>query len=248
MFDFLNQNYSYFLYSAIFSIVGVGFVTLLLTMIKTNRYNHHKQKAELEMLRSHLEKQIYLLNKQVISNKDRWMDIHHLLIRKNDENLKKCDAINVNNKNPIQTEKFLFSMGIRKEDCIIEDDYIFLLTPFHPLFDNEFTIIKNICTSTGHKCCRGDEEYVEGDVFPKILKYIIKSKLIIANINGRNPNVFYELGIAHALGKPVILLAKSYDSIPFDLRSRRFFIYKNTTELKDGLKNEIIKVFSRIEE
>jgi hypothetical protein len=41
----------------------------------------------------------------------------------------------------------------------------------------------------------------------------------------RNPNVFYELGLAHAIGKPAILVAKTEEDIPFDLRHVRVIVY-----------------------
>jgi len=45
--------------------------------------------------------------------------------------------------------------------------------------------------------------------------------VLLADLTGKNPNVFYELGLAHALAKPVILIAETLDDIPFDLRALR---------------------------
>lgn len=61
----------------------------------------------------------------------------------------------------------------------------------------------------------------------------MESRYVIANLNGRNPNVYYELGIAQAIGKPVILIAdvSSYKEIPFDLQSNRLLLYRNEGEL-----------------
>lgn len=74
-----------------------------------------------------------------------------------------------------------------------------------------------------------------------MLRYIVKAKLVIANINGRNPNVMYELGIAHALDKPVLLLSKEIGSLPVDLKSKRFLIYNSYNELERKLeKNYLI--------
>lgn len=65
--------------------------------------------------------------------------------------------------------------------------------------------------------------------------------MIVANIDGRNPNVFYELGIAHALGKEVILIAKSVEEVPFDIRSNKLIIYKDIQELSASLKKELTR-------
>jgi hypothetical protein len=51
------------------------------------------------------------------------------------------------------------------------------------------------------RCIKGDEDYIEGNVLKYIVGKMMSARIIITNINGRNPNVFYELGIAHAIGK-----------------------------------------------
>ena len=48
-------------------------------------------------------------------------------------------------------------------------------------------VIREVCTNKGFKCVRGDETYFKGDIFSQMLKLIVKSNLIIANINGRKP-------------------------------------------------------------
>lgn len=55
---------------------------------------------------------------------------------------------------------------------------------------------------------------------------IRKAHLIIADLTGRNPNVFYEVGIAHALNKKVLLMAQSIEDVPLDLRHRRALFYE----------------------
>jgi nucleoside 2-deoxyribosyltransferase len=52
-----------------------------------------------------------------------------------------------------------------------------------------------------------------------------RARLIIADMTERNPNVFYELGIAHTLGKPVIMITQSMDYVPFDLKHLRCIVY-----------------------
>jgi hypothetical protein len=55
---------------------------------------------------------------------------------------------------------------------------------------------------------------------------ISKASIIIADLTNRNPNVFYELGIAHTLGKPVIMITQSMEFVPFDLRHLRCILYE----------------------
>ena len=69
---------------------------------------------------------------------------------------------------------------------------------------------------------------------------------MIANINGRNPNVFYELGIAHTLDKPTLLVAKTVSDVPFDIRSKRLILYKDENELRDHLQTNLTRVLVEI--
>jgi hypothetical protein len=73
-----------------------------------------------------------------------------------------------------------------------------------------------------------DNVYAVGDVMSQIWDGINKAGVIVADLTGRNENVFYEVGICHALGKRVILLAQNINDVPFDLRSLRVIIYKYT--------------------
>lgn len=73
---------------------------------------------------------------------------------------------------------------------------------------------------------RGDDVFGSNVVMDDITTNIRKARLIIADLTGRNPNVFYEVGIAHALNKQVLLMTQSIDDVPFDLRHRRALVYE----------------------
>jgi hypothetical protein len=89
---------------------------------------------------------------------------------------------------------------------------------------------------------RGDEEFIRGDVLPHILKYICKAAVVIANIDGRNANVFYELGIAHAMDKSTLLVSKTVEDFPIDVQSKKIIIYKHLRELSSLLKDELLRL------
>lgn len=76
---------------------------------------------------------------------------------------------------------------------------------------------------------------------------IKKAKILIAELTGRNPNVMYELGLAHAIEKPVILLTQDINDVPFDLRSLRCIVY-NTKEPEwaNKLREEITKYITAL--
>jgi hypothetical protein len=70
---------------------------------------------------------------------------------------------------------------------------------------------------------------------------------LIAELTGKNANVFYELGLAHAMQKNVILITQRLEDVPFDLRHYRCLVYENSivgaanlkTTLKTTLKEEL---------
>lgn len=208
----------------------------LFRSLKQKRYNEDKQIVILEEVRNSFEKQIYALNDRLIQNEERWRDVNHLLIDNKSQSL-------VNNTDKkTHLSDFLKANGIRENDLNINERLVFILTPLHERFYDEYMIMREACTSLGFICYRGDEKQFKGDIFPEMLRYIVQAKIIIANINGRSPNVLYELGIAQALDKNVILVSKEPDDIPVDIKSQRFVIYSESNMLAAKLKAEIKKL------
>jgi hypothetical protein len=70
-----------------------------------------------------------------------------------------------------------------------------------------------------------DELFHTGSVVEQIWEQIEKAKLRLADMSGRNANVFYELGLSHAARKPVVFTAAAVEDVPFDLRHLRVIIY-----------------------
>lgn len=86
-------------------------------------------------------------------------------------------------------------------------------------------VIEDKC---GLNCLRGDDMFGSNTIMDDLRDAIMTSRIVIADLTGRNANVFYEVGMAHALGKPVLLLSQSPEDIPFDLRHRRVLPYEYT--------------------
>jgi hypothetical protein len=232
--------------SVVTSIVS-SVMSILLGYIKKRnerKYDHIKNKALLELYRENYEKQIFGLENRMANNIDRWKDTNHLLLSsiKNDNYLYSSSPENN------RLNKFLLSAGLRKEDLSVDKKFVFVLTPYNDLFYDTYISIQNVCSSVGLKCSRGDEEFFANDILTQVLKKILKASIIIANIEGRNPNVFYELGIAHALDKITILITRSINELPLDVKSKRIILYKEQNDLKDSLKKEFIKIFSDVNE
>ncbi|MCB0110541.1 MAG: hypothetical protein KDE53_31685 [Caldilineaceae bacterium] len=77
-------------------------------------------------------------------------------------------------------------------------------------------------------CRRGDDIFGSGAIIDDVRKAIAECDLAVADLTGQNANVFYELGICHTLGKPVLMLAQSKEDIPFDVRHLRVLLYEYT--------------------
>ena len=105
-------------------------------------------------------------------------------------------------------------------------DTCFVMMPFGEWFDRYYQeIYVPAIKEAGFEPVRADELFTTGSVVEQIWEQIEKAKLLLADLSGKNPNVFYELGLAHAARKPVVFTAGQLDDVPFDLRHLRVIIY-----------------------
>lgn len=120
--------------------------------------------------------------------------------------------------------------------------FCFVLMPFDDTFSDIYTLgIKEACKEAGTYCERVDEQIYEGGILDRIYNQISKADIVIADMTGRNPNVFYEVGYAHALGKSTILLTQKTEDIPFDLKHYPHIVYSNKiTTLKEELTKRVL--------
>jgi hypothetical protein len=103
--------------------------------------------------------------------------------------------------------------------------HIFVAMPYDKLFNNVYYFgMKQPIELRGRKCERVDQEAFTGDVVDRIKTRIRDCALVIADITGNNPNVFFEVGFAEGLGKEVVLLSQAQDT-PFDLKTRKQIRY-----------------------
>ncbi len=116
---------------------------------------------------------------------------------------------------------------------------IFVLMPFQDEFDDVHHIIKDAANqvsgakSSPIECFRADEIAAPGRISDQILEAIQNADLVIADLTGNNPNVMYELGYAHALKKPAVILNQTIEESPFDVKDFRQITYDRTRLLKD---------------
>lgn len=118
----------------------------------------------------------------------------------------------------------------------------FVIMPFSPAFEPVYSLfIREALTEAGFDVFRADDIRSQRNILTDIVESIATSDLVVADLTDENPNVFYELGVAHALQKPVLLLTQSIDDVPFDLRSYRLLSYSThfaeITEARAMLKS-----------
>jgi hypothetical protein len=111
------------------------------------------------------------------------------------------------------------------EAPVVKADVLALM-PFtdrlRPVYEDH---IKVVVKQLGYTVARADDFFAASAVVADLWNAIFAARLLIADCTGRNPNVFYEIGIAHTLGKPVVLLAQDPEDIPFDIRHLRVLLY-----------------------
>jgi len=118
----------------------------------------------------------------------------------------------------------------------------FVVMQFAEPYDTFYReVIHRQADAAGYEPIRIDEKPGPGIIFQDIQREIEQAEVVIAEITPPNPNVFYELGYAHALGKPTILLAQRDAALPFDIQSFRVVFYNDTI----GGKGEVERNLKR---
>ncbi|PSB23573.1 hypothetical protein [Stenomitos frigidus] len=114
-------------------------------------------------------------------------------------------------------------------DKSISSADLFVLMPFKPemkpLYDDH---IVKVADDLNLSVARGDDFFTAHSVMLDVWSAICSAKVIIADCTGRNPNVFYEIGLGHVLGKPVILITQNNEDVPFDVKHMRYIQYSYT--------------------
>lgn len=122
----------------------------------------------------------------------------------------------------------IYPKQFRNSKIPIEKNRCFILMPFDSKFDIIYGNIKQSLNDEGFVCNRADEIIGSKPIMNKILNEIMKSQYIIVDLSNSNPNVFYELGIAHTFkdSQNIILLKQKGEKIPFDITHLNHIIYE----------------------
>ena len=117
----------------------------------------------------------------------------------------------------------------------------FVIMPFSPKFDLIYVeVFKPAIEAAGLSAIRADEIYGTKRIMQDIWDSIRGARIVLAELSGRSPNVLYELGLSHAIGKPVVIVTSSMDDVPFDLKDLRCIVYeKDHPRWGEALKQSI---------
>jgi len=135
-------------------------------------------------------------------------------------------------------------LGLPRES----DDWpeIFVLMPFNdelrPLYEDH---IKRPVLELNLSIKRADDFVGPGPIMKDVWSAIHAAQVIVADCTGRSANVFYEIGLAHAVGRHTILISRSIDDIPFDLRHLRIIVYEYTPRGMQTFENTLIATIKK---
>ena len=119
----------------------------------------------------------------------------------------------------------------------------FVLMPFLDELDWAYEqLIKPAFEAAKYAVVRADDIDSQQNILKDIVTAIAESDVVVADLTGANPNVYYELGLAHALQKQVVLLSQDVQKAPFDLRSYRIIEYGDRFDQFQGALERLRKL------
>lgn len=116
-----------------------------------------------------------------------------------------------------------------------------VMMPFNAAFRGTFDSIKRVADHMSLECLRADDIWDNTTFMQDIFELIFCARVVVVDFTGRNPNVMYETGIAHTLGKTVVPITQSIDDVPSDLGHHRALRYLPNEEGYRNLSNDLYK-------
>ncbi len=210
---------------------------------------------------------LYELNQQLQQKMEKQKDIE---LKNLDEQLKDItDSLKSLNENQISKQEFdkirseisiTKSSTVEKYDALIKDlnntekrtevsklKKAFVIMPYSEDSNNNYNIIKEVFSNQGLETVRADEVISAGQsISEKIKELISKSDIIICDVTGNNPNVMYELGFAHGINKPVILIASNINELRIDIANYRIIIVDKNQKSREQLSKGLTETLEEI--
>lgn len=115
-------------------------------------------------------------------------------------------------------------------DGYVELDLVAVMMPFSMEFNSVYEAIKQATLKCSLRCFRADDIWDDTTIVQDIFSLIFRAQVVIVDFTGKNPNVMYETGIAHTLGKHVVPVSQNLEDVPFDMRHHRVLKYLPNVE------------------
>lgn len=130
-----------------------------------------------------------------------------------------------------------------------DPELVAVMMPFDASLSPVYDALRSAIERVGLRCHRADDIWENAHIMDDVISLIWRARVVISDLTGKNPNVFYETGIAHTLGRDVIQIAQHLDDVPFDLRSIRTLRYLNNGEglgrLADDTAERLLTLIGR---
>ena len=226
-------------------LIAVMALTLTVIITIVSFWFSKKHKEDIDKLihgqREMLENRVYDVSKPFVSDAVFFEDASRILIDPSNPEMKGASHV--------PDFSFFDNMDIDISGIKVEEKTVAVLMPFNSRFSRVYSTIRDACQKEGYLCYRSDEELVKDNTLLRryIVTMILRSSVLVAVLDGRNANVYYEIGIAHAMGKLVLLVANvnSMENIPVDFKANRLILYNNLNELRDSIQ-KTLKVISHV--
>lgn len=121
-------------------------------------------------------------------------------------------------------------------DLTLDNELVAVMMPFRKEFEHVYESVRQACAASGFRCLRADDIWEESAIIQDIFNLLLRARIVVVDFSGKNPNVMYETGIAHTLGKIVIPLTQSLEDVPFDMVHHRVLKYLPNSEGYSALR------------
>ena len=118
---------------------------------------------------------------------------------------------------------------------------VFVVMPFAPEFDDVYILgIREVAENLGLVVDRADDIEHNEDILRALQEQLRGADVVVADMTSRNPNCFYEIGYAHASRTPTILISRTGQDVPVDLRSLNHIKYGSIVDLRESLSRRLV--------
>ncbi len=140
------------------------------------------------------------------------------------------------------SRKITFAPSVfRVPDLVLDHNLVALMMPFDAGFNPVRDTVQSACVEAGFQCQRADDIWEDSMIIQDVFSLILRAAVVVVDFTGKNPNVLYETGVAHTLGKEVIPLSQTAPDIPFDLRHHRTLLYLGNSQGLAKMRGELLR-------